>query len=152
MDSRMLEMRAAGLSYDKIAKELGVSHGFVWNHVMGRMMATVANSADKVRARQAEIVLAAINGLWPQIVAGQPEAIRTVTTLLAHEAKLFGANSPEVSELRQTLEVVPSKTVGVLRKLAEREGLVVEGEVADGAAEPRPDGAVAGSQSAPDAS
>ena len=131
LTARALELRADGLSYAKIGEALGISEATAWRWIMGTMMSQVANSADKVRARQAELIIAAINALWPMILNGDSESIRTMNQLLGHEAKLFGSFAPDQSVVRQTLEVVPPKAAGVLDRIAESDGIVLDGELAD---------------------
>lgn len=95
---RALELRRQGLRYEQIAERLGVDTSTAWRLVMKAYQRTIKHNdelAEFNRKLDLERLDAALSALWPQVVAGKPQAVDRLLGILERRARLLGLDAPE---------------------------------------------------------
>ncbi len=97
-----LDLRMAGVPYDRIATELGYANKQnARRAVLAALDAHEADSVKEMRAVEGAVLDRAQRAIWPAIIAGDIEAVRALVRISAQRARLFGLYAPtkiEVSE------------------------------------------------------
>lgn len=90
LDARALELRKAGLTYERIADAIGVSsRGNAHRIVQRALQATIQEPADELRKMEGERLDALLRAMWPQAMQGNEKAVQTCLSILDRRAKLF---------------------------------------------------------------
>ncbi len=91
---RAVELRRAGLTYQRIADELGwKSISSAYDAVQGALRASIVEPAATVRALELERLDALLAGLWELARNGQTDAIDRVLKVMDRRAKLLGLDA-----------------------------------------------------------
>jgi hypothetical protein len=112
--ARAVELRCAGLTFDAIGKELGITRQGVQKHldaVLDAHAATITEHAERLRALQLERIEAGIRGLWPSYSRGDYGAVDRMVKLLQRQAALLGLDlkPPDVTvDASQNVIVLPA--------------------------------------------
>lgn len=110
-----LELRKAGVSYQKIAETLGYAHASgAHQAVESALKRTLQDPADEVRKLEIERLDAMLMALWPNVKNGQYKANEVAIRLMERRAKLLGLDAPtkQQVELSGGMEIV-KKTIGI---------------------------------------
>lgn len=97
-----LDLRMAGVPYDRIATELGYANKQNARRVVLQALAeNEAESVKELRTIEGATLDRAQRAIWPAVIAGDIEAVRALVRISAQRARLFGLYAPtkiEVSE------------------------------------------------------
>ena len=95
-----LELRKAGVSYQRIAEALGFnSPQAAWKAVNSALKKTVQEPADEVRKLEVERLDAAAQAIYPSVKQGQYGAIDRWLKIMERRAKLLGLDAPTKSDI-----------------------------------------------------
>jgi hypothetical protein len=98
-----LELRKAGVSYQKIADALGYAHASgAHKAVESALKRTLQDPADEVRRLEVERLDAALFALWPSVTKGQYKAVEVALRLMERRAKLLGLDAPTKTDVNNT--------------------------------------------------
>ncbi len=93
--TRAIELRAAGLSYDEIALEVGYANrGTAYNVVTQALAAREAHSVDEMRGLELARLEAAHAALWPRAMQGHVPSVTALLRILDLECRLQGLYEP----------------------------------------------------------
>lgn len=122
-ERRALELRKQGMTYDKIAQELGFANRSSARDCVQRCLArTVREPADEVRQLECERLDALLQALWPRAMEGNTRSVEVALQVMDRRARLLGLDMPE----RKVVEVLTADVVD--RAIQELEiQLAVEG-------------------------
>jgi hypothetical protein len=100
---RALEMRLAGHTFERIARDLGYKDRTGAYHAVSRSLkATIREPADALRKVECERLDKMQAVLWPKVEAGDLLAMRQCLSVMERRAKLLGLDAP----VRKTIDVV----------------------------------------------
>jgi len=122
---RVMELRIAGWTYDKIGKAFDVTPMTICNDVHAELARAERERGANVaeyRRIQMERIDRAIAKIWPSVAQGEYEAVDRLVKLMEREAKLLGLDAPARIDIRAKLVA-----------LAEAEGWAADEVVATGA-------------------
>ncbi len=93
--SKALELRKAGLSFDEIAKQTGY-HGkaAAYKAVHTALQRTLREPADELRTLEAERLDCLLAGIWKLATEGEPGALDRILRIMERRAKLLGLDIP----------------------------------------------------------
>jgi hypothetical protein len=100
--AQAMTLRIAGATFEQIGKELGcskqracqlVDYGYTEKGIQ------CAQSAEVLRAMEADRLDAMHLRLWPQVNAGDQGAVNTVLRIMERRAKLYGFDAPDALAL-----------------------------------------------------
>jgi hypothetical protein len=96
---RALELRVKGYSFQEIADELGYADSRVAHNVVrDELEAAGVESVEEMRQIEGLRLERVIRAIWPQVLRGDLEAIKTVLQIVRLEARLYGLDArPEVA-------------------------------------------------------
>lgn len=100
-EHKALELRKQGMSYRKIAHQLGVSHVQVYRDIQSELKALAvlnADSAQELKQLELERLDRIISGLDHWVQAGNAQAAMAVLKAMDTRAKLLGLYEPEKHE------------------------------------------------------
>ena len=98
-----LELRKAGVSYQRIAEALGFnSPQAAWKAVNSALKKTVQEPADEVRKLEVERLDAAAQAIYPSVKQGQYGAIDRWLKIMERRAKLLGLDMPTKLDLNNS--------------------------------------------------
>lgn len=90
-----LELRKAGVSYQRIAEALGFnSPQAAWKAVNSALKKTVQEPSDELRKLEVERLDAAAAAIYPSVKQGQYGAIDRWIRIMERRAKLLGLDMP----------------------------------------------------------
>ena len=90
-----LDLRRAGATYEQIARTLGYrSFSGARKAVQSGLKTSLREPADELRQLMADRLDTALRAIWPQVVAGDYDAIATMLKIETRRAKLFGLDAP----------------------------------------------------------
>lgn len=95
--AQMLELRKAGMTYDRIGEALGVSKQAVHKSVtkaLREITSKAAESAEEIRNLELIRLDAMLAGLWAQAARGNPGAIDRALKIAERRAKITGIDAP----------------------------------------------------------
>ncbi len=95
---KALEFAIAGASYRQIGRELGVSHQTAYRYVqgaLGELDALKVQCAERLRELELKRLDRATLAVWPQVRAGDTQAIRAYVAISERRSKLAGIDAPE---------------------------------------------------------
>ena len=109
--ARAFELRKAGLSYRRIADQLGYSHEAVRQDINGMLNTITTETADNARELVA-LELARLDdmtvALWPEARHGDRKAIDSVLRIMERRAKLLGFDANPITK-SVTVSVTPEQ-------------------------------------------
>jgi len=95
-----LELRKAGLSYQRIADELGYhSPQASWDAVNRLLKKTIQEPADEVRKLEIERLDKMLFSLWARIQKGDHQAVNEAIKISKRRSELLGIDSPVKHEV-----------------------------------------------------
>lgn len=105
-ERRALELAKAGVTYDRIAQEVGyASRSGAHKAVQRALNRSIQPDAEEFRKLQ----MARLNdmrlGLWPKVRQGVPRATEVAIKIEEREARLLGLDAPEQVEQKQDITV-----------------------------------------------
>ena len=115
---KVYELRHAGWSIPKIAKEIGVAISTVHGDlvaVLDRMTAETNETANQARTIDLQRLDAAQMALWPSVEAGETAAIDTYLRLQARRSKLLGLDAPE-QQIHSVTTASPEEAARLVRE------------------------------------
>lgn len=95
--AQMLELRKAGMTYDRIGEALGVSKQAVHKSVtkaLREITSKAAESAEEIRNLELIRLDAMLAGLWAQAARGNLGAIDRALKIAERRAKITGIDAP----------------------------------------------------------
>lgn len=92
---KVLSFWNAGVPYNKIAEQLGISLSTVGQDIKLGLREAVQHSTDQIVARQLTVLRDIRKGCYQGVLSGDPQAASTMIKALEHEAKLFGLYAPQ---------------------------------------------------------
>lgn len=104
-EERAVELRVKGLSYQAIAREMGVSKFAVYKDVeraIDKLNRKLPEDTDKLRRIESERLDLLQVALWPEAVTGNIKAGEQVLKLMERRAKLWGLDAPAKQEITST--------------------------------------------------
>lgn len=117
---RVYDLRIRGLSYAKIADQLGVSVGTAYSDakaVMDRITAEADEKAEQVRKAELHRLDIAQAAIWSDVETGDLDAIDTLLKLQARRAKLLGLDAPERHDvLSISSQATPAEAAKLVRE------------------------------------
>lgn len=95
--ARAVELRASGLTWDKVAEGAGYRSAEAAIHAADKVLKLMPSIDDRERwrAQEAARLTGAYLALLPKVVAGDEYAIRTMVAVSARLGKLLGLDAPE---------------------------------------------------------
>ncbi len=89
--SEAVRLKAAGLTYEQVAHELGYANrGTVHRIVQQALQAREVESVDELRYLELARLDAVQAALWPRAMAGEPSAALAVLRILDQRVRLLG--------------------------------------------------------------
>jgi predicted DNA-binding protein (UPF0251 family) len=92
-----VRLRQAGVEYHDIGDRLGISESGAYRAVK-RVLARVMRQAKESQAENLEMDLRRLNamlvGLWPKVLAGDPQAVVAALRILERRARMLGYDAP----------------------------------------------------------
>ena len=92
-----VRLRRAGVEYHDIGDKLGISESGAYECVR-RVLARVVTEANETGAENLALDLQRVNvmlvGLWPKVLAGDPQAIVAALRVLERRARMLGYDAP----------------------------------------------------------
>lgn len=118
-ERRVLELRLAGLTFDRIAKELGyASPSGAWYAMKRALTRTLQEPADELRRQEAERLDRMLSGLWAEATRGNTAAIQTALKVMERRARLLGLDAPAKTEQTVTVYDGGGEVERAIRELA----------------------------------
>lgn len=100
LEKKTLDMRRGGATYQEIADELGYKNrGTAYKAVHRAIGRTLQDSADDLRAVEADRLDRLQMGSWAAAMRGDPKAVANVLRVMERRAKLLGLDVPSKTEL-----------------------------------------------------
>jgi hypothetical protein len=118
---RALELRVKGYSFQEIADELGYADSRVAHNVVrDELEAAGVESVEEMRQIEGLRLGRVIRAIWPQVLRGDPEAIKTVSQIVGRWTGLFGLDArPEVAAESEARPIVIQVDGGAPKRLEE---------------------------------
>jgi len=102
---RALELRALGLSYDRIASELGYrGRSGAWRSVQSALAKVRAEGVTELRTLESERLDQLLSACWKKAVSGDPKSINAALRVCERRARLMGLDAPTRYEIAQLLQ------------------------------------------------
>lgn len=101
-ESRAMDMRKAGATYDQIGERLGISKVGAFKavkRVLERTAKTTTEAADDVRRIELERIDAMLLGLWKAATNGDARAVDSSMRLSKRRSELLGLDAPQRIEM-----------------------------------------------------
>jgi len=118
---RALTLRRDGLSYDAIARKMGVSVSVAHAYVHDAIRDIPAPEAEATRTIELERLDRLQAGLWARATKGDPKAVGAVLRVMDRRAKLLGLDAPQKTEITGPdggpVQVTPADARRALREL-----------------------------------
>lgn len=101
-----LELRVKGYSFQEIADELGYADsGVAHNVVKDELEAARVETVEEMRQIEGARLERAIQAIWPQVLRGDLEAIKTLLQVVRLKARLYGLDTGQ--EVEADTEAAP---------------------------------------------
>lgn len=110
-DLRILELRRSGLSYSKIAEDVGITAASCYRIVkqyLEKVAAECTEESKELIALESERLDSLYKALEPRIATGDPKAITAGIKIMERRARLHGLDQPEKLEQVVRFENLPS--------------------------------------------
>jgi len=91
---KAMELRKAGATFREIGEKLGYTEAGARKAVMSALRKTLREPADELRTLEVERLDAMMQGLWPEALRGNPNAVTRVLNIMERRAKLLGLDAP----------------------------------------------------------
>jgi hypothetical protein len=103
-ERQVLAYRQAGATFDQIAQKLGYSNESGARAAFRRAMERIKDDAinSEMRELHRQRLEIALRAIWPQVIAGDFEAIKLMLKILERDAKLYGIDAPIKTEVEVT--------------------------------------------------
>ncbi len=128
-----MALRVTGLSYPKVAEQLGVSVGTAFNDckaARSRIIELTRESAEEVRSTELDRLDRALHAIENAILAGDTRAIDTMLKLSERRAKLLGLDAPEKHDIQAGV-ATPEAAAALVRQAFGEHG-AQKSDAADG--------------------
>lgn len=106
--NRVLELRAAGLTEQQIAEQLGMTQGAV-SKIINKALRSWAESdgrnIEMVRAQKLFELDQLKKAIWARAIQGELAAVREATKIIQAQSKISGADAPVRIERHTTVEL-----------------------------------------------
>lgn len=97
---RALELRKAGLTYQKIADALGYANPMgAWKAVNSALKKTLQEPSDDLRKMEVERLDAMLFALYPSAMKGMQGAVDRILRIMERRAKLLGLDAPTKTDV-----------------------------------------------------
>ena len=104
---KVLELRRAGLTWQRIAEETGYAdHTGAYAAYKRAIRRTTQEPADELRELEIDRVDRLQLALWPKAMKGDTNAINTIIRLMQRRADLLGLDAPKTTKLDAQLTTV----------------------------------------------
>lgn len=91
---KAIELRRAGVTYERIAFELNYSdRGRAYHDIHGALRALVDQPAQELLAEELDTLNAMLLGLWPKARKGDSQAVLAVLKIMERRAKYLGLDA-----------------------------------------------------------
>jgi len=100
--TRALELRRAGLTYRQIGEQIGLSSTAAWKHVktgIDAARAEIAETGAEVLELELDRLDGMLRALWPKVLAGDTDAIRTSLRVQERRARYLGLDQADKLEV-----------------------------------------------------
>jgi hypothetical protein len=92
---RVLELRRAGLTWQRIAEEVGYAdHTGAYSAYKRALKRTLQQPADELRQQELDRIDRLQLAIWQKAMQGDMKAIATIVRLMERRAKLLGLDAP----------------------------------------------------------
>jgi hypothetical protein len=92
---KVLELRRAGLTWQRIAEQVGYAdHSGAYLAYKRAMKRTLQQPADEIRNTEIDRIDRMQLALWPKAMAGDTPSINTIVRLMERRARLLGLDMP----------------------------------------------------------
>lgn len=97
---KALELRKAGVSYQRIAESLGYKDASgAWRAVKAALKKTLQEPSDDLRRLEVERLDAALSAVWASVMKGQYGAVDRFLRIQERRARLLGLDAPAKLDL-----------------------------------------------------
>ncbi len=100
-ETRAVEMRKAGATYDDIAAALDCNRSTAYRTVMRALARNQAAEVEELRMIEGARLDRMQMGLWQRAVSGSESACLAVLRIMERRARLFGLDAPAKVEVRR---------------------------------------------------
>ena len=104
---RACEMRAKGMRYEDIAREVGKSKGAVWAIIWRAYSDRMAPAVEAAREYERDVIDAVQLANYDKMLAGDPQAAQIVLGCSDRRRKLYGLDAPAQAPVDQDGNAVP---------------------------------------------
>lgn len=111
---KALELRKAGVSYQRIAETLGYKDASgAWRAVKSALKKTLQEPADELRTLEIERLDAMLSAIWASVKQGQYGAIDRAIKIMERKAKLLGMDAPVKADVTSGGEKITVTIKGI---------------------------------------
>jgi len=119
-ERRVLELKLAGLTFDRIAEQVGYADGSsackAYNRALRRTLQEPASEVREAELLRLDKILA---GCWRDAISGDPKAANTALKVIQEGSKLLGLYAPVKTETEITAYMGGSEIDREVERLAE---------------------------------
>lgn len=135
-DIKVLELRRSGLTFEEIAKEVGLSrNGVVMGYKRAMKRALIRAGSEELRDIELDRLDRLQRAVWERAMNADLPAVQTVLRIMEQRAKLLGLNAPETHKVEVSV-LDPNTVDAEVLRLAE---MLKEANKAKGALPPAED-------------
>lgn len=111
---KALELRKAGVSYQRIAETLGYKDSSgAWRAVKAALKKTLQEPADELRTLEIERLDAMLSAIWASVKQGQYGAQDRALKIMERRAKLLGLDAPVKQDITSDGEKITVTIKGI---------------------------------------
>ena len=111
----------AGLTYEKIGEELGISTSAAW-HLVNRTIAETRNYAvDHLRLLENARLDRALTAIWNKVLEGDPAAVSSFLRISERRAKLNGLDAPTKVQMSVSVRQEMEERLAELQQVIDAE-------------------------------
>lgn len=127
---KVLKLRNGGMSFQRIADELGMTVGQVTSDIKRGLRSVMREQAAEIAANQIVITRNLVAALYPNALRGDVSSVRAITDLLGHQARVLGLYAPARVDVAVSDEDFAATTAKMLREIgiAPPKELMVSGD------------------------
>jgi hypothetical protein len=120
-ERKAVEMRLAGANLTEIAEALGYSApSSAYRAVMRAISRDSQEDIDELRRLEAARLDAATAAIWPQVLDGDLQAVRTYVRISARRARMLGLDPPQEFRGMLTLTLLEQEATRIEHELVRR--------------------------------
>lgn len=117
---KVLELRRAGLTWQRIAEETGYAdHTGAYAAYKRAIKRTQQQPADELREQELDRIDRLQLALWPKAMKGEYQAVNSIIRILERRAKLLGLDAPSIIKQEVTTWEGGDSIDRAVRELAE---------------------------------